>query len=155
VFPLYAAAPVVPEKIAPVQGYVQGIPWSLHLEAYNAYCARWSPQPALIDLEGRGCRGGFHVSELDEFVPGWRDRVCEIGQLKARVAELESSRATAAEMTLVPIEPTVSMVVDGFEAVFKFHQTDEYHEMAGCKGAAESAKICYAAMIAAAPTESK
>lgn len=83
-----ASAPAdQPEKIAPVQGYVQGIPWSLHLEAYNAYSKRWSPQQALI--EG-GCRGGFHVSELDEFIPGWRDRVSEIGKLKDRVAELEA-----------------------------------------------------------------
>lgn len=71
------------EKRAPVQGYAPGIPWSLHLEAYAAYCKKWAPQPALIDLEGRNCRGGFGVDELDEFVPGWRERadgvaVCEV-----------------------------------------------------------------------------
>jgi hypothetical protein len=83
----------VAEKIAPVQGYTAGIPWSLHLEAYDAYCKRWSPQKALI--EG-GCRGGFHVDELDQFIPGWRDRVSEIGRLKARVAELERAAIDAA-----------------------------------------------------------
>lgn len=62
------------EKRAPVQGYAPGIPWALHLEAYAAYCKKWSPQPALIDLDGRNCRGGFAVDELDEFVPGWRER---------------------------------------------------------------------------------
>jgi hypothetical protein len=62
------------EKRAPVQGYAPGIPWSLHLEAYAAYCKKWAAQPALIDLEGRNCRGGFGVDELDEFVPGWRER---------------------------------------------------------------------------------
>jgi hypothetical protein len=84
------------EKTAPVQGYTPGIPWSLHLEAYDAYCKRWSPQPALIDLEGRYCRGGFGVSELDQFVPGWRERASEIGRLRAEVArltgELEAAR---------------------------------------------------------------
>lgn len=52
---------------------------------------------------------------------------------------------------LVPDNPTVSMWVDGFEAVSAFQDTDEYRDMAGCKRAAESAKICYAAMLAACP----
>jgi len=76
------------EKIAPVQGYTPGIPWSLHLEAYDAYCKKYGKQPALIDLEGRNCRGGFGVGELDDFIPGWRDRVSEIGKLRAEVARL-------------------------------------------------------------------
>jgi hypothetical protein len=82
------------EKIAPVQGYSAGIPWSLHLRAYDAYCAKYGPQPAMIDLDGRDCRGGFAVSELDEFVPGWRDEISEIGRLKKRIAELEAQAAT-------------------------------------------------------------
>lgn len=76
------------EKIAPVQGYTPGIPWSLHLEAYDVYSRRWAPQPALIDLEGRGCRGGFSTSELDEFIPGWRDRVSELVRVKTQRDEL-------------------------------------------------------------------
>lgn len=72
-----------PEKRAPVQGYTPGVPWSLHLEAYDAYCKKYGAQPALIDLEGRGCRGGFGTRELDEFIPGWRDKVSEIATLKA------------------------------------------------------------------------
>jgi hypothetical protein len=77
-----------PEKRAPVQGYTPGIPWSLHLEAYDAYRKRYGSQQALI--EG-GCRGGFGVGELDMFIPGWRDKVSEIGRLKARIAELEAA----------------------------------------------------------------
>lgn len=76
-------------KIAPVQGFKAGIPWSLHLEAYDAYCAKWSTQAALIDLDRRGCRGGFGTEELDGFIPGWRERVGEIAALRQRVAELE------------------------------------------------------------------
>lgn len=60
-------------KRAPVQGFSGGIPWEMHLEAYDAYCKWCGAQPAMIDLEGRGCRGGFHTSELDDFIPGWRD----------------------------------------------------------------------------------
>lgn len=77
------------EKRAPVQGYSAGIPWAMHLRAYDAYCKMFSPQPAMIDLQGRNCRGGFHVNELDEFIPGWRDELSEITRLKARIAELE------------------------------------------------------------------
>lgn len=73
------------EKRAPVQGYIAGIPWSLHLEAYDAYCKRYGRQQALI--EG-GCRGGFGTQELDVLIPGWRERVSEIGQLKARIETL-------------------------------------------------------------------
>lgn len=86
------------EKMAPVQGFVGGIPWSLHLEAYNAYCKKWSPQPALIDLEGRNCRGGFGTGELDEFIPGWRDKVSEIGILKAELAGLRAKVAQQAAL---------------------------------------------------------
>lgn len=75
------------EKRAPVQGYPGGIPWAIHLEAYEVYCKRWGAQPALIDLEGRNCRGGFSTGELDDFIPGWRDRVAEFGLLKTKVAE--------------------------------------------------------------------
>jgi len=78
------------EKRAPVQGYPGGIPWAIHLEAYEVYCKRYGPQPALIDLEGRGCRGGFGTRELDDFIPGWRDRVSEFGKLKAEVQALRA-----------------------------------------------------------------
>lgn len=81
------------EKMAPVQGYTPGIPWAMHLEAYDAYSKKWAPQPALIDLEGRGCRGGFSTGELDDFIPGWRERLSERTALKRRVAELEQQLA--------------------------------------------------------------
>lgn len=78
-------------KMAPVQGWPQGIPWSLHLEAYAAYCKKWGPQPALIDLEERNCRGGFGTEELDEFVPGWRDKVSELTRLRTENAALHAT----------------------------------------------------------------
>src|SRR5271157_66817 len=49
------------KKIAPVQGYAAGIPWSMHMRAYDAYCKRHGRQQAMI--EG-GCRGGFATEEL-------------------------------------------------------------------------------------------
>lgn len=57
------------DRRAPVQRLSGGIPWDMHLRAYDAYSKKWRPQPAMI--EG-GCRGGFDIEELDEFIPGWR-----------------------------------------------------------------------------------
>jgi hypothetical protein len=77
------------DKHAPVQGYSAGIPWSMHLRAYDMYCKKYGPQPALVDLEKKNCRGGFGTEELDEFIPGWRDELSKTVQLlrRARVAE--------------------------------------------------------------------
>ena len=72
------------EKRAPVQGYPAGIPWWLHMEAYAAYSRKYRPQQALI--EG-GCRGGFHVNELDDFVPGWRDRIETFGMMRSALID--------------------------------------------------------------------
>lgn len=87
-----------PEKIAPVQGYTPGIPWSLHLEAYDAYRKKYGDQPALIDLEGRGCRGGFGTRELDDFIPGWRDKVSELARIKGQRDELLAALKSLMEM---------------------------------------------------------
>lgn len=38
------------------------------LRAYEVYCALYGEQPALVDLEGRGCRGGFGIGELVAFL---------------------------------------------------------------------------------------
>ena len=84
------------QKVAPVQGYAPGIPWSIHMEAYAAYSKKWRPQQALI--EG-GCRGGFATDELDEFVPGWRERVSEIHLLRAEVARLRAGGVRASHET--------------------------------------------------------
>lgn len=83
----------VSEKIAPVQGYSAGIPWSMHLRAYDAYCKKYGQQAALIDLEGRGCRGGFSTGELDMFIPGWREELSERRHLIERIARLEAENA--------------------------------------------------------------
>jgi hypothetical protein len=77
------------EKRAPVQGWHGGIPWEMHLRAYEVYCKKYGPQPAMVDLEGRGCRGGFHADELDAWIPGWRDELSTITAQKKRIAELE------------------------------------------------------------------
>jgi hypothetical protein len=58
---------------------------------------------------------------------------------------------------LVPVEPTETMVINGFESVPNECFTDEevweqYQEMSGCQQAAFRAKLCWAAMLASAPS---
>ena len=97
-------------KIAPVQGFPPGIPWSLHLAAYEAYCKKWGPQPALIDLEGRGCRGGFSTGELDDFVPDWRKEVADVVRLQRVLVDLsrsvEATRPRWNDMSSAPRDGT-------------------------------------------------
>lgn len=57
---------------------------------------------------------------------------------------------------LVPIEPTEDMVIKGFESEPNEFWTEEaewakYAAMTGCQQAAHRAKLCWTAMIAAAP----
>lgn len=61
------------------------------------------------------------------------------------------------EFKLVPIEPTETMVVCGFESrpdpIFsKPEEWEAFDAMTGCQQAAHKARLCYAAMLAAAPT---
>lgn len=77
-----------PVKLAPAQlgSRKSGlIPREVHLAAYEVYCEVFSPQPTLIDLEGRNCRGGFGELELIAFLYArsfprkeWRQRTDEI-----------------------------------------------------------------------------
>lgn len=79
----------VEEKRVPVQGYAEGIPWSMHLRAYEGYCKEYSQQKALI--EG-WCRGGFSTGELDSYIPGWRDELSENSKLKKELGDLKAER---------------------------------------------------------------
>lgn len=60
------------------------MPSEVTLRAYEVYCALYGEQPAMIDLAGRGCRGGFGVGELVAFLYArsfpkneWRSRFDE------------------------------------------------------------------------------
>jgi hypothetical protein len=60
------------------------LPEAVTRAAYEVYCHVYGPQPAMMDLEGRGCRGGFSVGEIIAFLYArpfpkseWRDRVDE------------------------------------------------------------------------------
>lgn len=44
------------------------LPCEVTLRAYEVYCHLYGEQPAMVDLAGRGCRGGFGVGELLAFL---------------------------------------------------------------------------------------
>lgn len=60
------------------------VPEDVALRAYEVYCHVFSPQPAMIDLEGRNCRGGFGAGELIAFLYA---RTFPKEEWKARVDE--------------------------------------------------------------------
>lgn len=65
--------------------------------------------------------------------------------------------AVHAGWVMVPVEPTEKMIVEGFESAPDEVFSDpkvwaEYQTMSGCQQAAHRAKLCWAAMLSAAPT---
>ena len=44
------------------------MPSSVTLRAYEVYCHLYGAQPAMVDLAGHGCRGGFGIGELIAFL---------------------------------------------------------------------------------------
>ena len=77
------------------------IPWALAEEAYAVYASRYGRQQSLAR---HAERGGFHVGEMDEFLPGWRDRVDPLKLALEEVARLDErcaavSRKLTAEMS--------------------------------------------------------
>ncbi|HHL9592728.1 TPA: hypothetical protein ACQ98W_002923 [Citrobacter braakii] len=69
-----------------------------------------------------------------------------------------NSPVTPDGYVLVPIEPTENMIINGFESepdefFSKSEEWDAYQEMSGCEQAAHRAKLCWAAMIKAAPQQ--
>ena len=84
-------------------------------------------------------------------VRGWN--ACRDAMLQAG-----NSPVTPDGYILVPIVPTEDMIINGFESVPDPHFSDEkewkeYEALSGCRKAAHRAKLCWAAMIKAAPKQ--
>lgn len=91
----------------------------------------------------------------DTFRGGWN---------ACRAAMLQGSEPVTTAYKLpegwvaVPVEPTEDMIVNGFESEPDESFSDEkeweaYEAMSGCQQAAHRAKLCWAAMIKAAPKQ--
>jgi hypothetical protein len=46
----------------------RGVPEPVYMAAYEVYCHLYGEQKAMVDLEGRNCRGGFGGGELVAFL---------------------------------------------------------------------------------------
>ncbi|MCW8110135.1 Lar family restriction alleviation protein [Yersinia intermedia] len=93
-------------------------------------------------LEGQTYRKWYDDDELDK--------------MRVRAEAAEARLLVPDGMKLVPVEPTENMVIDGFESEPDESFSDaavweEYEAMRGCEQAAHRAKLCWAAMLAAAP----
>lgn len=98
----------------------------------------------------------FDAVEARDFIDGgW---LCQeyVELERFQEAVIGNSPAIPDGWALVPIEPTEHMIVEGFESEPDEFFSDEevweaYDAMSGCQQAAHRAKLCWAAMIAAAP----
>lgn len=102
----------------------------------------------------------FDAVEARDFVDGgWS---CQEYVELERFQEAVSGNSPVIQdgWVMVPVEPTEDMIVNGFESEpdESFSDADvweAYEAMSGCQQAAHRAKLCWAAMIAAAPTYKK
>ena len=70
--------PLLSEK-----GICGSIPWWVAEQAYITYAGRYGNEQSLERLAERG---GFGISEMDEYFPEWRDECSLIAQLQAELA---------------------------------------------------------------------
>lgn len=85
-------------KIAPVKDFKPGIPWPLHLEAYEAHCLRHKTNPDLLDLDNKNCLGGFTPHQLDFYIPDWRNRLAGLHKLLNYIKSLEEQNKQLREI---------------------------------------------------------
>lgn len=119
---------------------------SWYLENWKRQCA-WAKDYTVADVaEKRNANGGYDGGYINGSWEGFR------------AAMLRNSLVIPDGYVLVPIEPTENMVIEGFESepalVFsKPDEWDAYQAMSGCEQAAHRARLCWAAMLAAALKE--
>lgn len=117
-------------------------------ELANAAFMHYDSRPSIDDImAGKAHMPIAYMTAVKERIR-WLSRALTKALAAAPVAAPEGWK-------LVPIEPTEHMVMHGFESpphpVFQPEHWDEYEEMSGCQQAALRAKLCWAAMLAAAP----
>lgn len=88
---------------------------------------------------------------------------CRAAMLQDKTEQPQNTQQNIPEIihggwVLVPIEPTEDMIIQGFESEPNESFSDEkeweaYEAMSGCQQAAHRAKLCWAAMLAAAPQQ--
>lgn len=82
----------------------------------------------------------------------------ELLRHRAAMLQAGNSQVIPDGRVMVPVEPTEDMIIQGFESEPDESFSEEkdwltYEAMSGCQQAAHRAKLCWAAMIAAAPQQ--
>ncbi|MDL4457649.1 hypothetical protein ABN262_03235 [Citrobacter youngae] len=95
----------------------------------------------------------------ETLLPAYIERI-KLADDACRAAMLQAGNSPAIPegYVMVPKEPTENMIINGFESepdefFSKSEEWDAYQEMSGCEQAAHRAKLCWAAMIKAAPQQ--
>lgn len=117
---------------------------------------RISATEVMIEHNSKLARNPAHLRRLIAF---WPEENIVHQLAKNALADMERV-AVPAGWKLVPIEPTEEMVINGFESAPSIifsdrHEWEEFEAMSGCQQAAHKARLCYAAMLAAAPEVGK
>ncbi len=105
----------------------------------------------------RGVTYQWDKDECNAATDSWN--ACRAAMLQSfGNSEQLNSPVTPDGWVMVPVEPTEDMIVQGFESEpdESFSDADvweAYEAMSGCQQAAHRAKLCWAAMIAAAPQQ--
>lgn len=157
-FRLYCSSPELGEYEQ--QGPLSGV----LLEAYNQFRLGSKKQLGNCGF----CNGHAYVKELDAKEQWQKIKFPDCDQHGNEIGGIGFDPSGGDEATvivrhvapagwkLVPIEPTERMVIDGFESAptvlfSKLGEWEAYEAMSGCQRAAHLTRLCWAAMLAAAP----
>lgn len=88
--------PVIPERRRdiPSRPHPLRIPWSVAELAYSVYSGRYGSGQSLERLAERG---GFHASEMDEYVPDWRERASDLTSIRLALGPHHNPTLSLAE----------------------------------------------------------
>lgn len=97
------------------------------------------------------------IDALESAIFGEREDDCRAAMLQG-AEPVPTAYKLPEGWVAVPVEPTEDMIVNGFESepdesFSDEKEWEEYEAMSGCQQAAHRAKLCWAAMIAAAPQQ--
>lgn len=87
---------------------------------------------------------------------GWNAAIAEVQRLNATAQPVSDGCKVPEGWKLVPIDPTEEMLIDGFESepdegFSEEAEWERYQAMSGCEQAKHRARLCWNAMLAAAP----
>ncbi|EWG75889.1 MULTISPECIES: hypothetical protein [unclassified Enterobacter] len=116
-------------------------------------------QAVITECNSRGVHGSVEVNARlfeNVLMELLRRRAAMLQGVEIVESRCSNSPVIPDGWVMVPVEPTDDMIVNGFESEPDESFSDEkeweaYDAMSGCQQAAHRAKLCWAAMIAAAP----